>query len=114
MKKKEKKDSEKKENENNEDIDDEDNKEEEEETEASTPIELPESWEVPKIVLDGKWYPPGFPTYIIYVCKFTWINDDHIHLYECDGKALDKSKAMSRKREMEKIRKRRMHKEKKS
>ena len=60
---------------------------------------LPQSNEMPTLVPDGKWYPPGFPTYFIYVCKFTRVNGDYIHLFASDGKTLDGSKAMSRKEE---------------
>ena len=70
------------------------------------PVPLPQSAEIaefPRLVLDGKWHPPGFPVYYFYVCKFTRINDDYIHLFACDGKTLDASRAMSRKEERQKI-----------
>ena len=40
--------------------------------------------------------------YYMYVCKYTRINDNFIHLFASDGNVLDNSKAMSRKQEREK------------
>ena len=63
---------------------------------------LPENYKCPDISLDGKWYPAGYPTYFCYVCPFTRVNDEYIHLFMGDGKQLDGSKAMNRKEERQK------------
>ena len=57
---------------------------------------------IPEVVKDGKWYPVGFPTYVCFVCKFTRINDNFVHLFASDGKGIDASKAMIRKDERKK------------
>ncbi len=63
---------------------------------------LPDNYTCPEVVLDGKWYPPGYPTYVAYVCKFTRINDEFVHLFACNGKELDTSKALNRRDERKK------------
>ena len=58
------------------------------------PTVLPQSNEIPTLVPDGKWFPPVFFTYFIYVCKFTRVNGDYIHHFASNGKTLDGSKAV--------------------
>lgn len=83
------------------DLDDANDKMDESDDNVATTV-LPDNYKCPDIVPDGKWYPAGYPTYFCYVCPFTRVNDEYVHLFMGDGKQLDESKAMNRKEERQK------------
>lgn len=62
---------------------------------ASAP---PDDWEPDTSFEDETdWFPSGWPCYIAYVCEYTRITDDYLHMFDGDGKNLSKSGAKSRK-----------------
>ena len=56
--------------------------------------------EAPLLTLkDCKWFPVGWPVYVMYVCEHTRIHDEYVHLFVGDAQSLDKSAAKSRREE---------------
>lgn len=51
---------------------------------------------------EGKWYPPGWHVFFLFVCKHTRINENYHHLFQYDGKGLDSSNASNRKQARQK------------
>ncbi|GFH58395.1 predicted protein [Chaetoceros tenuissimus] len=51
---------------------------------------------------EGKWYPPGWHVFFLFVCKHTRISENYRHLFEYDGKGLDSSNASNRKQARQK------------
>ena len=60
--------------------------------------------EAPLLTLkDCKWFPVGWPVYVMYICEHTRIHDDQVHLFVGDAQSLDKSAPKFRKEERSEV-----------
>ena len=59
-------------------------------------VKVPNDYDPPEIVKDGKWFPPGLCVYMAYVCSLTRFSDNYVQFFKGDAQSLDSSSAKTR------------------